>query len=80
MNMFGMRRVNSCIKAMTRTAHPNPIRGISFSSVMGIITAPTEEPEATIPRAAARRRLNQVDTQATPGMKRIPTARPAPIP
>jgi len=61
--------VNNWIRAMTRTAHPKPTWGISFSRVIGIMTAPTEEPEATIPRAAARRCLNQVDTQATPGMK-----------
>lgn len=58
---------------------------------MGYITAPTDDPEATSPNAAARRRLNQVDVHATPGMNRlglvtyeiggyIPTATPVPIP
>jgi len=56
---------------MTRTAQGNPIWGMSFSRAMGYITAPTEEPDATIPRARARRRLNHVDTQATAGMNKL---------
>ena len=64
-------RVAIMINAIARTDHPNPIWGINFSRVMGYITAPTEEPEATIPKAAARRRLNHVDTTATPGMKSL---------
>lgn len=64
-------RVAIIINAIARTDHPNPIRGINLSRVMGYITAPTEEPEATMPKAAARRRLNHVDTTATPGMKRL---------
>jgi hypothetical protein len=56
---------------MTRTAQGKPIWGMSFSRAMGYITAPTEEPDATIPKARARRRLNHVDTQATAGMNKL---------
>ena len=34
---------------------------------MGKITPPREEPEATIPRAKARRRKNQVDAEEIAG-------------
>jgi hypothetical protein len=39
-----------------------------------------EDPEATMPNAAARRRLNQVAVFAAPGTNKIPTASPAPTP
>ena len=48
--------------AATRIVQPNPILGISRSTRMGKITPPRDEPDATIPKANARRRKNHVET------------------
>ena len=41
---------------------------------MGRMTAPTEDPEATVPIAVARCRSNHVATVATPGINNLETS------
>jgi hypothetical protein len=90
---FEIARVTSWTNATARTAHAKPMRGMSRPRTMGRMTAPTEDPDATMPIAQTRRRLNHVETVATPGMNNlkckrrlsdrgayIPTAIPAPMP
>ena len=38
------------------------------------MTAPTEDPDATMPIAVARCRLNHVETVATPGINSLETS------
>jgi hypothetical protein len=52
--MIEVKSVTIWINARVRTAQPNPINGMSLAAVMGYITPPTEDPDATIPIAAAR--------------------------
>ena len=48
--------------AQIRIVDPKPTSGISFSTMMGKMTPPSDEPEAVIPKARARRLKNQVTT------------------
>jgi len=51
------------MKAAALIVHGNPILGMSFETMMGYMTPPKEDPEAMIPKAAARFLKNQVPTE-----------------
>ena len=55
------------IKAQVRIAHPNPIFGIRWMSMIGKMTPPRDDPAATRPRAAPRFAKNHVDTHENAG-------------
>jgi 5-methylcytosine-specific restriction endonuclease McrA len=49
-------------KAQIRIAHAKPTFGMRWTSMMGKITPPSEEPDTTSPSAAPRLAWNQVET------------------
>lgn len=72
----GMRASMSTLETIRRPrirnaailmAHPNPTIGTSRATMMGKMTPPTLDPAAVMPRARARCRWNQVDTELTAG-------------
>ena len=61
-----MRRARM-MKAAVRIAQGKPISGMRRWIMMGKMTPPREEPEATTPNAKARRRKNQVEVEERAG-------------
>lgn len=52
----------SIIKAQMRNVQPNPTSGIRWTTIIGNMTPPREEPAATRPMAAPRFLRNHVET------------------
>lgn len=59
------------MKAIVRIIQGNPMWSISFVIIMGSTTPPSDEPEAMIPKAAARRLKNHVTRE---DMQQLKTA------
>jgi hypothetical protein len=60
---FAMTSIPRITKEATLIVQGNPIRGMSFETMIGKITPPREEPDAWIPKAAARFLKNHVPTE-----------------
>jgi hypothetical protein len=56
------RRSDSMRNAQMRIVQPNPTSGMRWTTIMGRITPPRDEPAATRPKAAPLLWKNQVDT------------------
>ena len=56
------KRSASMRNAHMRIVQPNPTSGMRWTTIMGKITPPKDEPAATRPKAAPLLRKNQVET------------------
>ena len=57
---FAIMSIPRIKNAAARMVQGNPIRGMSFETMIGYITPPKEEPDAITPNAVARFLKNQV--------------------
>jgi hypothetical protein len=57
---FAMTSMPRMVKAAVRIVHAKPICGISFVTMIGKMTPPSDDPEAVIPNAVARFLKNHV--------------------
>jgi hypothetical protein len=60
---FAMTSIPRIKKAAALIVHGYPIWGMSFETMIGKITPPREEPDAMMPKAAARFLKNHVPTE-----------------